>query len=265
METTAEDVMGKFCTSLRAEAVCRAWLDGPKFQRVTPVVLGHRVRTLYQLSPRDVQAVCKQTEHALGSVRREDGEAVQSIVDWFPDFAFTHMFHFCMEKAEGIPTYQEFRQFTQEDPTGQEMLGSPSRAAVEDAVARGANREQARAAMRWRVGNAYYSFLREVYTAVELRGRGVDFRMHPLADALFRVDGWVGSVALSLRVGNAKFRMGANQGRKTPAEQILADALPPLSFEAVELSAATVFGRVHLPSGEHLDRAAATLLSSSQK
>jgi hypothetical protein len=265
VETTADDVMQKFCTSRRAETVYRAWREDPRRRQVVPVVMAHRVRTVYALGAGDVTEVCKRTEHALGDVRRADGEAVRAIVNWHPDFAFTHMFHFCMEKSERVPTYQEFRQFTQTDPLGQEMLGSPSRAAVAEAVRRGENAARARAAMRWRVGNAYYSFLREIYTAVELRERGVDLRMHPLADALFRVDGWVGSTALSLRIGNAEFRKGENQGRKTPAEKMLADNLPPLKFDAVELRPATEFGRVHLPTAQHLDRAAESLLSTSRE
>lgn len=113
--------------------------------------------------------------------------------------------------------------------------------------------------MRWRVGNAYYSFLREIYTVVELRSQGVDLRVHPLADALFRVDAWVGSKALSLRVGNEKFRKGGDGGRKVPTEKLLADVYPPLEFATLELSPATKFGRVHLPAAHHLESAAERL------
>lgn len=114
--------------------------------------------------------------------------------------------------------------------------------------------------MRWRVGNAYYSFLREVYTIVELRSRGVDLQVHPLADALFRVDCWTDRTAVSLRVGNPKFRAGATQGRKPPAVRILADLQPPVEFADIELRPASEFGSVHLPAREQLDAMAARLL-----
>lgn len=261
VETLAQDVLQQFCTSRGTQRIFQRWREDPRRTLVAPVVLGHRVSKLYELDADDVTEVCERTEHALGNVQRGDGEAVRAIVDWHPDFAFTHMFHVCMERRASLPTYEEFREFTDGDQLGWQMLGTPSRRKVHEVIDSGVPDSLARAAMRWRVGNAYYSFLREVYTVVELRGRGVDLRVHPLADALFRVDSWVGRKALSLRVGNKKFREGEQFGRKTPAEEILADILPPLQFESIELRPATVFGRVHLPSSGHLDTAAATLLS----
>ncbi|MEW2087103.1 hypothetical protein [Streptomyces sp. NPDC005283] len=260
VETSAHDVLGHFCTSGRTQSAYAAWERDPRRREVVPIVLGHRTRLIYELRPDDVTSVCHRTEHALGEVKRSDGEAVPEIVDWHPDFAFTHMFHLCMERTGQLPTYQAFRQFAEGDRLGKLMLGLPARNRVSELSERGVPEARSRAAMRWRVGNAYYSFLREVYTIVELREMGVDLRMHPLADALFRVDGWVGRTALSLRVANKKFREGAHHGRKTQTEQLLADVLPPVQFEAIELSPATKFGRVHLPSRAHLDRAAESLL-----
>ncbi|MFI1102486.1 hypothetical protein [Streptomyces melanogenes] len=215
---------------------------------------------VYELRVEDVTAVCVRTEHALGEVNRRDGEAVQAIVDWHPDFAFTHMFHICLERTGSLPSYQDFRCFAEEDPLGHRMLGGPARAQVSSVLAEGVPPDLARAAMRWRIGNAYYSFLREIYTIVQLRMRGVDLRTHPLADALFRVDCWAGRAALSLRVGNKKFREGAQYGRKMPTERLLGELQPPLKFVTIELRPATVFGRVHLPTTEDLDRAAEMLL-----
>ncbi|WP_250298634.1 hypothetical protein [Streptomyces sp. A 4/2] len=258
--TSAEDVLREFCTTRRTQAVFVSWKSDPKRAAVVPVVMEHRAKAIYELSAADVREVCNRTEHALGDVRREEGEAVRAIVDWNPDFAFTHMFHVCLERGGNLPTYQQFRQFAETDSLGMGMLGTPVRRRVEEVTEGGVANHLAKAAMRWRVGNAYYSFLREVYTLVELRSRGVDLRMHPLADALFRVDGWVGRRALSLRVSNRKFRAGMTSGRKTPAEQLLADVLPPLEFETIELTAATKFGKVHLPSREHIDAASASLL-----
>jgi hypothetical protein len=195
-------------------------------------------------------------------VKRQDGEAVRAIVDWHPNFAFTHMFHICMEQMQVLPTYQQFRQFMDSSPDdlGGRMLGTPARDQVKEVMQDGVPERLARAAMRWRVGNAYYSFLREIYTLVELRSRGIDLCMHPLADALFRVDAWVGGRALSLRIKNRKFRQGEIDGRKRRTEEVLAGVVPPLEFSSIELEAATVFGKVHLPSAEQLDEAASRLI-----
>ncbi|MFD7167865.1 hypothetical protein [Streptomyces violascens] len=259
-ETSAEDVLRHFCRSPRTRDIFEAWKSDERRRLVIPVVLGHRVRTVYRLRREDVIDVCRRTEHALGRVARRDGEAVHPIVDWHPDFAFTHMFHVCMEHLGALPTYQDFRNFSEGVSLGRDMLSNPARAKIHEAVAAGVPEALARAAMRWRVGNAYYSFLREVYTIMELRIRGVDLQMHPLADALFRVDCWTDRTAVSLRVGNSKFRKGVTQGRKTPAARILADLWPPVEFADIELRPASEFGSVHLPTHAKLDATAATLL-----
>lgn len=262
METTSEDVLRHFCASAHAQQVYERWRDDPRRRLVVPTVTQHSAKTVYELALTDVEAVCRSTEHALGTVRRPDGEAVRAIVDWHPDFAFTHMLHICMEQGKRLPTYQEFRGFTQKSTLGKLMLGEPSRAKVREVVEAGVPEHLARSAMRWRVGNAYYSFLREIVTVVALRESGLNVQVHPLADALFRVDAWVGRTNLSLRVGNKKFRQGESEGRKVPPERLLADVLPPMSFEVIELQPATEFGKVHVPSPSEL-RAVAERLRDS--
>lgn len=255
-ETTAGDVLNLFCASAGTRKQFEAWKADRRREEVAPAVLAHRTRVLYRLTESDVQNVCRSTEHALGEVKRAVGESVGQIVDWHPDFAFTHTFHICVERLGAVPTYQQFREFALHDTDGQKMLGDPSKEVISRLVDRGCPEERARAAMRWRIGNAYYGFLREVYTLVQLRLRGIDLSVHPLADALFRVDGWTGRCALSLRVGNTRFRRGANAGRKIQPEALLADLRPPLHFATIELAAATRFGQVHIPTAERLDQVA---------
>ncbi|MFF4187711.1 hypothetical protein ACFYZ9_31415 [Streptomyces sp. NPDC001691] len=260
METTADDVLLQFCRSPRTHNEYRQWEQDSRRREVVPVVRGHVVRVVYEATSADVERICRRTEHALGEVRRKDGEAVRSIVDWHPDFAFTQMFHICMERLGAPPTYQDFRNFAENDRLGNCMISTPARAKVSEVIRSGVPESLAKDAMRWRIGNAYYSFLREIYSVVELRKRGVPLQMHPLADALFRVDAWTRQVALSLRVKNEKFREG-QRGRKRPAADLLADLRPPIEFTDVELQPAAVYGRVHLPTQEQLDETAVALLS----
>lgn len=258
--TTSDDVLQRFRVSPRTREIYTNWVNDPRRAKVAPVVMAHRSQLVYELSTADVEAVCRRTEHALGQVRRRDGESVAAIVDWHPDFAFTHVFHVCMEQMRRLPTYQDFRAYAYNDPLGRCMLGDPALAKVHDVSdTTGAPEKLVREAMRWRVGNAYYSFLREVYTVVQLRHMGLDLRVHPLADALFRVDAWVGSKVVSLRVGNKKFRQGDDAGRKMPPERLLADVPSRFEFATLELPPATKFGSVHLPSLDHLSAAAARL------
>ncbi|NEW74715.1 hypothetical protein [Streptomyces rhizosphaericus] len=258
-KTTSDDVLQRFRVSPHTREIYANWVKDPRRVEVAPVVMAHRAQLIYGLSTADVEAVCRRTEHALGHVRRLDGESVAPIVDWHPDFAFTHVFHVCMERMRHLPAYQDFRSYAYNDSLGLRMLGDPARAKVREVSGTGVPEKLARDAMRWRVGNAYYSFLREVYTVVQLRSMGLDLRVHPLADALFRVDAWVDSKVVSLRVGNKKFRQGDASGRKMPPERLLADVQPPFEFATLELPPATEFGSVHLPSLDHLSEAAARL------
>lgn len=259
MCTSAEDVLRKFCTSAEIRTRYENWRADPRRADVVPVVMNHRTEVLYGLGPSDVEEVCHRTEHALGKVKREEGEAISEVVDWHPDFAFTHMFHVCVEASGHLPTFQEFREFTEGSPLGRKMLGDPARSFREQLLLAGHPRHLVKAGMRWRVGNSYYSFLREVHTIVTLRHRGVEAQAHPLADALFRADAWVGSTVISLLVGNKRFR-AADTGRKLRPELLLRTARPPLRFETLELGAATKFGVVHLPSSSDLESAVARLL-----
>ena len=199
---------------------------------------------------------------ALGQARRAVGDRVVPIRDWHPDFAFTHVLHFVTEALGHLPTYQGFRDFTRNDPIGRAMLYSPAEDAIAAATAAGYSRPDAAEAMRWRIGNAYYSFVREVHVLAYLRHHGIDVRVHPLADALFRADAWTGDTVVSLYVGNEKFRQGT-QGRKPPAHSVLSDALPPFDFLSLELPTVRRFGVVHLAAEERLAAAVAKLRSTT--
>jgi hypothetical protein len=209
------------------------------------------------VTPGDVESVCKRTEHALGEVKKRDVEGVAQIRDWHPAFAFTHVLQFAVEAIGHLPTYQEFRSYCHDDPVGQAALWNPAQEAIERAAGV-TSREAARDAMRWRIGNAYYSLVRETFVLVTLRDAGLDVRVHPLADALFRVDLWLDDINVSLFIGNGMFRSGA-AGRKERPDDILRDATPPFRFHSMQLGTQHRFGEVHLPSKAAIDDAAAAL------
>jgi hypothetical protein len=262
-ETTSyDDASRQFAgRSANARELVRDWMADPYHACVVPFVEAHVTAALYRLTPRDVAAVCEETEHALGDVSRQTAESVASIRDWHPPFAFVHMLHYALEAEGAVPTYQRFRQMSVDDDFLAGALLRPSRAAVSDAQLLGSSRQAALDAMRWRVGNAYYSFLREVYTIVALRSIGLDVRYHVLADALFAVDFWCGDTAVSLYVGNARFKQDSG-GRKVRPETVFADARPPLAFREMTLPVAPAFGVVHLPAIEQI-RQAATMLEGA--
>lgn len=90
--------------------------------------------------------------------------AVQPVVHWRPDFAFTHVMHLALETLGSVPAFPDIIRFCADDPVGRVALGDPARQISEQAVGQGYAPAPAAQAVRWRIGIAYYSFLREVYT-----------------------------------------------------------------------------------------------------
>jgi hypothetical protein len=262
METTSREVIATFAVTPRARTLLRQWRSDPERPHVPRTVLGHTTKVLYQLAPAQIEAVCKASEHPLGDIRKEAAMTVQPVVDWRPDFAFTHVMHLALEKLGGLPSFQDFTRFCAEDPAGRTALGDPARQIQEHARRQGYAPRHARQAIRWRIGLAYYSFVREMYTITVLRDSGLDVRAHPVADALFRVDAWTGRTVLSLYIRNPRFRDGA-RGRKPRTADILAGAQPPFRYEELRLAVRHEFGRVHLPEAGQI-RAVASRLETAR-
>jgi hypothetical protein len=250
IETTAADVLGRFNVTPRAQRAYLRWLGDESRREVVDYVSGHRTRLLHVVDPAQVEKTCRSTEHALDRVRKSTAVAVEPIENWNPAFAFTHVLHYAIEKERKILTWQEFFSFIQEDRLADRMLWTPSILMREKILKQHGDRWsklEIHSAIRWRVGNAYYSFLREVYVVSHLRALGLDVRVHPLADALFRVDAWYRNTVVSLYVGNQRYR-DRRVGRKKPAMEILEGAQPPFRFLEIRLPAANRFGEVLLPS-----------------
>lgn len=245
-ETVSAEVIATFAVTPGARALLRHWQDDPARPHVPRIVLGHTTRVLYQLRPCGIEAVCRSSEHPLGNIRKDVAMAVRPVVDWRPDFAFTHVMHLALEKLGRLPTFQDLARFCAQDPVGCAALGDPARQFRQRVAQQGYAPAHATQAIRWRIGLAYYSFVREVYTIAVLREAGIDVRAHPLADALFRVDAWVNRTVLSLYIRNPRFRDGP-RGRKPRTADILSGAQPPFRHEEIRLEPRHEFGSIHLP------------------
>ena len=258
LKTTSQEVITRFAgRSVTATAALEKWRDARP--EVSEVVETHRSAVLYSVTPDQVEAVCRRTEHALGEVKKSEADKVKVIRDWNPSFAFTHILYRSVEVIGELPTYGEFRSFCREDPVACEALWEPAKAEIRSVVSRSDHpRSRVEGAMRWRIGNAYYSFLKELYVLAVLRQSGIDARAHPLADALFRVDCWVENTNVILYVKNSRYRSGV-QGRKNSAERMLGDANPEFDFHVIELETRRKFGVVHLPELQRVAEAAARL------
>lgn len=242
---TAEQVERHFVRSARTRALVSRWAERHGDDGVVPAVREHRSRVVNAVTLKEVEDVCTGTEHALGTVRWKDVKDVRSIRDWTCPFAVSHVFHFITEAVGTIPTYQQFREAS-ESPRFRDMLWTPAAQAIDARIRAGTPPRIAYGAMKWRIGNFYYSFLREQWVHAYLRMWGVTTRQHPLADALFGVDGWADDKVISLFIGNRIYR-SADDGRKRTPRDHLHGSRPPFTFISMELSAPNEFGRVHLP------------------
>lgn len=259
VQTTADEVIEHFAVSRDAKEALGSWRsDRPE---VAGVVLGHTTTVPYRVKLDEMYEASVQTEHALGDIRSGDVRRIVSIRDWNPQFAFTHLFHYVLESRGRPFTYGEFREFAKSS-VGQSMVSDEAWEAVRRATESGSNfsLDAARDAMQWRVGNAYYSFLRELIVFGELRKRGLDLRLHPLADALFRVDAWIGSTVVCLYIGNSRFRSGT-QGRKPRVEELLG---PKFSYVHIHLPNQRRYGELYLPTPHELDSAAKEIAQASR-
>jgi hypothetical protein len=86
--------------------------------------------------------------------------------------------------------------------------------------------ESSQAAARWRIGLAYFSFLRELWVLARLRESGLNILCHPYVDLAYRIDGWMAiphPTVLEMYVVNSRFR-NANTGRKDGARKYIHQA-----------------------------------------
>ncbi|WP_326950955.1 hypothetical protein OG439_20425 [Amycolatopsis sp. NBC_01307] len=266
--TTAEEVAATFQVTSATRSKYDSWRADKSRAQVVELVSNHTTVELYRLTLDDVRRICGSTSHALADASREDAERVPKARDWYPRFAFTHLMHHYLEQQKELPTWQKISRFFFRSDEGVDLIGRETRELVARIVQDGATEQLADRALQWRFGNAYYSFLREVFTVVTLRSRGFDVRVHPLADALFRVDGWMDDTIISLWVANEDFRRDKGlepAGRKERACDLLADAPVPFRYLNIELDKAFKWGQVHLPSDGKLTLAAEELAKFRDK
>lgn len=251
----------------RARESLSDWLAradrNPAYLPVRKWVTGHAHGALFGLGLDEVWAVTRhpddaiRTGHALGDLRwRAEYKAADNFnTPW----ALQYLLHGLMEKLGRLPRWEDFRAFLKGDEARHCHFGPFERRFLADADP--ATARLLLEGYRWRVGNAYYSFLREVDLMTRLRlEHGLDVRYHVLADAQFKVDFWVGNVLVAVFIKNPRFREGA-AGRKDRVEDLM--DVSAFRTLALELEAPTTKGRAALVPPHEVARAAAAIRAAS--
>lgn len=224
----------------------------------------HVTKAVDSIQPQDVLKLCKEiaadrSKHALGEIKSADVAKVPEIRDWHPDFAFTQVLHFVTEVAGVLLPFDDFIRHS----VFKEAFYDQIREKISSVAQCNEEKESlAKRAVRWRLGIAYYSFLKEQYVISLMRSEGISVKQHPLADALFKVDCWAGNTNIDLYVTNPLFRAkGGSAGRKIKSADLLADAVPPFTSIILECATRHTFGDVHLPDEDEVRRACKGLLA----
>lgn len=255
-ETTYALAVAHFTRSRRATKELEAWKALPGKRPVVAFAEQLTIRAAYEISPAQVEEACVRTRHALTwpdgrGLSRRTAASVPEIADWYPNFPLVHTLYYAVETFGGPPLWDDLIAFWREDPQAQLMLGLPARRKLNQAISEGADPRAAQEAMWWRLGNAYYSLLRELYVLAVFRDLGVSAEYHVIADALFRADFWSGDTVISLFVVNEQYRSAAGGGRKRHPREILGDFA---GFRFADLPRLTrhEYGTVHLPSRDEI-------------
>lgn len=203
----------------------KKWDDartGPQWEEVKTFLRGLRHDLLHELELDAVCAACGtdghewKGRHVLGVLRPEHAK-FERINDFSTPFALEYLFHGCLEEKGRLPGWNDVisyifseRRSWYIDPFYAFYGLVPGAPETKPGSAH-------MSALQWRVGNAYYSWLREVHLLTALRRRhGLDVRYHALADAEFKADLVHDDAVVALYVRNDRYRNGA-RGRKVTA------------------------------------------------
>lgn len=228
----------------------------PEWRPVKKFLVGIRHDALHNLSLEDVQAAVDSTEHAIEEIRPAQG-TYAGISDFCPPFAMEYLFHDCLEDLGRTPLWQDIKTYLFERKRDRYVepflakyrIASGSRDARLDSPYF--------IALKYRVGNAYYSFIREVHLMTVLRRKyGLDVRYHVFADVEYKSDLVAGDVLVALYVPNGRYRDGAD-GRKTS----IATANPSRKTLSVTLAVRKDFGKPWLVTDEAIKDIAEKLMA----
>lgn len=211
----------------------RRWNErrsGPQWDGVKRFLKSLKHDVLHRLELAEIEEIVglrrgRPTTHALENLTVANRD-FKDIADFSPPFAIEYLLHDCMETLGRVPRWTDVKRnlfITHRERYIEPFLekydlvsGSPETTLGSPYFA----------TLQWRVGTAFYSFLREVHLLTSLRRKfALDVRYHVLADVEFKADLVAGDTLVALYLPNEKYRddrsgrkikiSEANPGRKT--------------------------------------------------
>lgn len=251
MRVTMGDVESRFCRSREARKRLDRWRADNSRQAVVETMCAHSSDFANEISSQEIADVCEKIGldaglHALGNLAKVNS-SMKAVQDWWPSFAFTHVFHLVLEDERRLLFFHELVRH----PRFRELIW-PDAAALVDRLNTGDGNasfmKRVRDSIRWRIALAYYAHIKELYAGSLLRENGFPVVAHPVADALFRTDFWIDDTNVDLFLPNGAFRSRDSMGgRKLRAIDLLSDAQPCFRNISLVCPAVHKFGQVHLP------------------
>lgn len=204
-------------------------------------------RRLYALTVEEVLKAARATKHALGDVKKAEAK-FRGINNFSPPVPMVYIFHRLLEESGRVPLWEDVKRYVL--LIRPDLLWGPFRQEYGLAPGHPDAVEGSRTmrAFQWRLGAAYYSWLREVHMLTVLRREhGFDLRYHFLADAEWKADFVGGRVLVELYLKNGDYKDGSG-GRKA----LCADMNPGPAFDVVpvKLETENIGGVVWLVSGK---------------
>ncbi|UDL05724.1 hypothetical protein [Marinobacter sp. CA1] len=224
-------------------------------EKVVRFAKGFAHEFLFKVRPEDVLAVVDRTAHALGDVHKS--EALPEIEDYSAPFAFQDIFHACLEEKETVPTWEQFREWFAKER--RDLFVEDYLKDINPGARTKEEKRRLKRALKWRLGKAYYSSLREVHLLASLRHTyGLDVKYHVLADVRLRVDFWMGNQVIICYFSNQNYRAGT-EGRKPRTQGYFRDNA--VGFHSVAMYETEQYGRAWLVSNAEIERLADCLHS----
>lgn len=214
--------------------------------------LEHRV--LYTLQNSDVRTAIERTTHALGNIDKSAAK-FDDIHNYSPPVPLIYIFHSILEKMGSVPIWNDiqrylfgdFRSLCWEPFCASRSLDASKPVKLHD--------QRILDAFQWRMGNAYYSWLREVELLTYLRRtHRFDLKYHFLVDAEWRADFIGGSILLELYVKNREFK-DDDSGRKLTCLSMNAGfTVVDIKMDIKEVNSGLKFGKPWMVSATSKDQ-----------